>query len=66
MDQETREELAKLEDKINDVRKDTKKIRNYMQINLWITVAVFVLPLLALLIIVPRVISQYMSLLNSL
>jgi hypothetical protein len=47
--------------KIDAILASVRKTERYFKITLWITVIVFVLPLIASIFIIPMVISSYMS-----
>lgn len=64
MDPETQQKLEELEVKVDAVWKSVEKIRKYMTITFWVTVVVFVLPLLASIIIIPKVINSYLDLMG--
>jgi hypothetical protein len=65
MDQETQAKMAGLEKKIDDIYKSVEKTRKIL---LWtgiITVAVIVLPLIAMMFVIPSFVSNYTTTLNS-
>ncbi len=66
MEQTTQEKLQILEEKIDTILASVEKTRKYITITVWVTAIMFVLPLAALLFIVPKAINEYASLLNSL
>ncbi|HQB85050.1 MAG: hypothetical protein BWY34_00268 [Parcubacteria group bacterium ADurb.Bin247] len=53
-----------LEEKLDAIYKSTEKTRKYFLASMIVTVVMIVLPLLGLIIIIPRVISSYMDILN--
>ena len=55
-----------MEEKIDAVYDSVEKTRKYFQVVMWVTIAMVVLPLLALIFIVPTVISTYTSTLEGL
>jgi hypothetical protein len=66
MDQETQEKMANLEKKVDDIYISVEKTRKMI---LWtgiITVAIIVLPLIAMMFVIPSFISNYTTTLNSL
>jgi hypothetical protein len=66
MDQETQEKMANLEKKVDDIYISVEKTRKMI---LWtgiITVAIIVLPLIAMMFVIPSFISNYTDTLNSL
>ena len=59
MDPKTQQQLDEMEVKVDEINTQVKKIRLYMQITAWVTVVVFVLPLIGLLFAVPAMLSSY-------
>lgn len=55
-----------MEKKIDAVYASVEKTRKYFQVVVWVTIAMVVLPLLALIFVVPTFIRMYTSTLNSL
>ncbi len=66
MDNQTTDALARLEEKLDAVYASVEKTRKYFQVVLWLTIAMVVLPLLALLFVVPTFIRMYSNTLNGL
>lgn len=58
--------LAELEAKVDAIYTSVEKTRRYFQITMWVTIAMVVLPLVALLFIVPAFIRSYTSALEGL
>ena len=58
--------LAELEAKVDAIYTSVEKTRRYFQITMWVTIAMVVLPLVALLFIVPAFIRSYASALEGL
>lgn len=63
-DQELRDRLKSLEEKIEKIFVSSEKTRKYFLWTLIISVAVFVLPLVGLLFAVPSFLSAYSSILS--
>lgn len=59
MDNEILKKLEESDQKINEIYKSVEKTRKYFLWTLIITLAVFVLPLIALLFIIPSFLSSY-------
>ena len=66
MDQETKNKIFELENKINAIYESVEKTRKYFLWTMIITLVIFVLPLLALVFIVPSFLSSYMGTINTL
>lgn len=58
MDDETKNRLAALEQKIDAIYVSVEKTRKYFQITLWVTIIFFALPLVALFFVIPMVLSS--------
>jgi len=58
--------LSELETKIDAVHVTVEKTRRYFQITMWVTIAMVVLPIIALLFIIPAFINSYTSALEGL
>ena len=63
MDNTKFEELSK---KIDAIYTSVEKTRKYFLVTMWITIILFVLPLLGLLVIVPIFLNSYVSALEGL
>ncbi|MCR4283975.1 MAG: hypothetical protein NUV64_01475 [Parcubacteria group bacterium] len=59
MENEILKKLEESDQKINEIYKSVEKTRKYFLWTLIITLAVFILPLVALLFIVPSFLSNY-------
>lgn len=59
MDQQTLKKLEELEIKVNSIYESVEKTRKYFLWTMIITIALFVLPLIGLVIAVPAFISSY-------
>ena len=59
MDNEILKKLEESDQKIDEIYKSVEKTRKYFLWTLIITLAVFVLPLIALLFIIPSFLSSY-------
>lgn len=66
MDPKTQEQINELEVKVDAILSSVKKAEKYFRWMFWITVVVFVLPLLAMMFVVPSLIDSYTSTLNGL
>lgn len=66
MDQETSQKIKILEEKIDAIYISVEKTRKYFLWTMIGTIIVFVLPILALAIVVPSFLSNYTSTLNTL
>ncbi|MBU3968843.1 hypothetical protein KJ991_01360 [Patescibacteria group bacterium] len=66
MDQEIKQKIEKQSVKIDAIYKSVEKTRKYFQITLWIIILLFVLPLVALIFIVPSFLSSYTNALGGL
>jgi hypothetical protein len=64
MDDETKQKLALLEQKLDAVYISAEKTRKYFLAVLIVTVVAFVLPLVGLVFAIPSFISSYTSLLD--
>lgn len=51
--------LTAQEEKINAILNSVRKIEKYFRITLWVTILMFVVPLLGLLLIIPAFIASY-------
>ena len=65
MDEETQNKMAGLEKKIDDIYKSVEKTRKIIMWTGIITIAVIVLPLIAMMFVIPSFISNYTNTLNS-
>lgn len=66
MEPKNQEQLDELEIKVNEILQSVKKTEKYMRLTFWVTVIVFVLPLLLLAIAIPSMISSYTAALDGL
>lgn len=57
MDPKTQEQLDELSVKVEAIYKSVEKTRKYIQWTVWVTVALFVLPLLGLLFAIPAMLD---------
>ena len=64
MEQNTQQSHISLEEKIDAIYRSVEKTRKYFLITMWITVILFVLPLIGLLFVIPAFIRSYSSLLG--
>lgn len=58
--------LQAQEAKIDAIYASVEKTRKYFLINMWVTIIMFVLPLVLLVIVVPMVIGSYLESLSGL
>ncbi len=66
MDQETQNKMAGLEKKIDEIYVSVEKTRKYFLCTMVITLAIVVLPLIAMIFIIPSFISTYTAALGDL
>lgn len=64
MDDSTKAKLSELEAKIDAIWFAVEKVRKYMLITAWVTVVLFVLPLVGLIFIIPAFLNSYLNLLG--
>lgn len=67
MEQDIKDRFDALETKIDAIQKSTKKTQNYITITVWVTIIVFVLPIVGLLFAIPAMLdsmNQAMSILQ--
>ncbi len=66
MDPKIQEQLDSIEVRVNEIHTSVEKIRWYMKVTAWVTIIVFVLPLIGLFFAIPalmRSMSEAMTLL---
>ena len=51
--------ISELKTQLDDIQKSVNTMKRYMQITFWVTVVVFVLPLVGIVFILPSVINSY-------
>lgn len=61
---DTSEQLRLLEAKIDAVYASIEKIRRYMLITAWVTIAVIVLPLIGMVFVIPMFVNNYVKALS--
>ncbi len=66
MEAKKQDKLEELEVKIDAILKSTRKTETYFKWTFWITIIVFVLPLLGMIFIIPTLISTYTEMMNGL
>lgn len=66
MEQELQKKLEEQDAKLNAIYESVEKTRKYFLIIMWVTLGAVVLPLLALLIAIPKFINTYTSTLEGL
>lgn len=64
MDSEIKAKIEDMQKKIDKVYVSVEKTRKYFKWTLILTLAFFVLPLLALIVVIPKFISTYSSLME--
>ncbi len=53
------DQIKNLEAKIDIIGADVKKMKSYFLWTFWVTIALFILPLIGLLVAVPKFLSTY-------
>lgn len=53
------EQIKNLETKIDAIQADVKKMKRYFLLTFWVTIALFILPLLGLLFAIPKFLDSY-------
>jgi len=66
MDQEIQNKIAELEKKVDAIYQSVEKTRKYFLWTMIITLVVVVLPLLAMIFVIPSFISNYTSAIDTL
>ncbi len=66
MEPNIQNKLVELETKIDAIYVSTEKTRRYFQIVMWVTIAMVVLPFVALLFVIPAFINSYTTTLEGL
>ncbi len=66
MEQETQQKLESLDAKLNAIYESVEKTRKYFLVVMWVTLGAVVLPLLGMLIAIPKFINTYTSTLDGL
>lgn len=61
MDTELQTRLQQLEAKIDAILLSVEKTRKYFQVTLWVTVILFVAPLIAMVFAIPAFLSSYLG-----
>ncbi|TSD03084.1 MAG: hypothetical protein Athens071416_344 [Parcubacteria group bacterium Athens0714_16] len=61
MNDEIKQKLEQQDVKLDAIYKSVEKTRKYFQMIFWVTIAMVVLPLIALLFMVPSFLSTYSS-----
>lgn len=64
MDQETQNKIAELDKKINAIYESVEKTRKYFLWTMIITLVVLILPLIAMIFVIPSFIGNYTSTIN--
>jgi len=62
---ELQQKIVEQDKKLDAIYESVEKTRKYFQITLWITVIMFILPLIGLIFIIPSVIGTYTEALDS-
>lgn len=66
MDGNLQQQLNDQNEKIDAILTSVKKTERYFKVTMWITIIVFVVPLLASIFIIPAFINSYTTTLNGL
>lgn len=66
MNEEIKQKLEQQDAKLEAIYKSVEKIRKYFQMIFWVTIVLFVLPLIALLFMIPSFMSMYSGTLGGL
>jgi CHASE3 domain sensor protein len=66
MDPKLQQQIDEIEIKITDIQQSTKKTEKYMQWTFWVTILMVVVPLVIAVVIVPIIISRYLTMLDGL
>lgn len=64
MDEEIKNKLLEQDNKLDAIYTSVEKMRKYFLISMWITVVVFVLPLIGLIFIIPMFLNTYLGMLD--
>jgi len=64
MDQDLNKKIEVLEEKVDRILASIDKAKRYFMITLWVTIALFVLPLVGLLFAIPAFMNTYTTQLN--
>ncbi|MEK7652423.1 MAG: hypothetical protein AAB334_00500 [Patescibacteria group bacterium] len=59
MDPEIKQKLEQQDAKLDAIYKSVEKTRKYFQMIFWVTIVLFILPLIGLLFIIPSFLSTY-------
>lgn len=66
MENEIQNKLKEQDEKLDAIYKSVEKTRKYFLIIIWITIIAFVLPLIAMIFVIPLFMNSYMSSLEGL
>ncbi|HJO89716.1 MAG TPA: hypothetical protein QF620_00875, partial [Candidatus Paceibacterota bacterium] len=66
MENEIQNKLNEQSEKIDAIYKSVEKTRKYFLVIIWITVIAFILPLIAMIFVIPSFMSSYMGSLDGL
>lgn len=53
------EQIKNLEAKLDVIEADVKKMKKYFLLTFWVTIALFILPLLGLMFAIPKFLNSY-------
>lgn len=53
------EQIKNLEAKIDAIQADVKKMKRYFLLTFWVTIALFILPLIGLIFAIPKFLNSY-------
>lgn len=55
------EQIKNLEIKIDAIQADVKKMKRYFLLTFWVTIALFILPLIGLVFAIPKFLNSYVN-----
>lgn len=53
------EQIKNLESKLDIIQADVKKMKKYFLLTFWVTIALFILPLVGLMFAIPKFLNSY-------
>lgn len=66
MEQDTQAKIEEMDAKLNAIYTSVEKTRKYFLVTMWVTIAVFVLPLFGLIFVIPTFLNTYTQTLEGL
>ncbi|XKT75082.1 MAG: hypothetical protein ACJKSS_02860 [Patescibacteria group bacterium UBA2103] len=66
MEQDTQAKIEEMNAKLNAIYASVEKTRKYFLVTMWVTIAVFVLPLFGLIFVIPTFLNTYTQTLEGL